>query len=62
MFRSCAQGYLHSVVLGEAALEVDAATLADAILAAAQASHRNAHRTACPTESADREFRVDAVQ
>jgi len=42
MFRSCREGYLHSVVLGEAAMDADAGWLARAILAAAEASHAKA--------------------
>jgi hypothetical protein len=42
MVRSCREGYLHSVVLGDAALEADAGSLARAILAAAQVSHAKA--------------------
>ena len=42
MFRSCREGYLHSVVLGEAAMDADARSLARAILAAAEASHAKA--------------------
>lgn len=36
--RSCRGGYLHSVVLTEAAMETDAATLAEAIMLAADVS------------------------
>ena len=42
LFRSCAGGFLHGVVLGESAMEADAGTLARVILAAAEASHRKA--------------------
>lgn len=43
LFRSCAEGLLHSVVLGESALDAGtAAALADAILRAAAASHLKA--------------------
>lgn len=38
LFRSCRGGYLHSVVLTEAAMDTDAATLADAITWAADVS------------------------
>lgn len=39
MFRSCRGGYLHDVVLSESAMDGDAATLADAVLRAADVSH-----------------------
>lgn len=39
MFRSARGGYLHGVVLSEAAMDSDAATLADAVLRAAEVSH-----------------------
>jgi len=39
MFRSCRGGYLHGVVLSEAALDGDAETLAEAVLRAAEVSH-----------------------
>ena len=42
VFRSCRGGYLHSVVLAEAAMDADAATLADAVLRAAGVSHLKA--------------------
>lgn len=42
VFRSCRGGYLHSVVLAEAAMDADAATLADAVLRAAAVSHLKA--------------------
>ena len=42
MFRSCRGGYLHSVVLGESALDADADTLAAAILLTASVSHLKA--------------------
>jgi len=42
MFRSCPGGYLHSVVLSEAAMDGDADTLADAVLRAAEVSHLKA--------------------
>lgn len=38
MFRSCRGGYLHSVVIGEAAMDSDAQTVADAILLAGNVS------------------------
>lgn len=38
LFRSCRGGYLHSVVLGEAAMETDAHRLAEAIILAADVS------------------------
>lgn len=39
MFRSCRGGYLHSVVLSEAAHEADTESLAEAVLLAAEVSH-----------------------
>ena len=39
MFRSCRGGYLHGVVLSEAAMDGDAATLAEAVLRTAEVSH-----------------------
>jgi hypothetical protein len=39
MFRSCRGGYLHGVVLSEAAMDADAGALADAVLLAAEVSH-----------------------
>lgn len=41
-FRSARAGYLHSVVLGEAAMRADPRALAQAILLAAQVSHLKA--------------------
>ena len=42
IFRSCRGGYLHSVQLGESAMDTDAGTLARAILLAARVSHLKA--------------------
>jgi hypothetical protein len=42
MFRSCGGGYLHSVVLSEAAMDADAAALAEAVLLTAEVSHLRA--------------------
>lgn len=42
LFRSCRGGYLHSVVLTEAALDTDAGTLADAIVRTADVSYHQA--------------------
>lgn len=42
LFRSCRGGYLHSVVLAEAAAYTDAATLARAVLLTAEVSHLKA--------------------
>ena len=42
LFRSCDGGYLHSVVLGEGALDDGAESLATAILQTAQVSHLKA--------------------
>ena len=42
MFRSSRGGYLHSVVLGEAAMDADADTLAAAIMLTANVSHLKA--------------------
>ena len=42
MFRSCRGGYLHSVVLSDAALDADAASLSEAVLLAAEVSHLRA--------------------
>jgi hypothetical protein len=42
LFRSCRGGYLHSVVLTEAALETDAQTLAEAIVRTADVSYHQA--------------------
>lgn len=42
LFRSCRGGYLHSVVLAEAAMDAAAQTLADAVLLTADASHLKA--------------------
>jgi hypothetical protein len=42
MFRSCRGGYLHSVVLSEAAMDADAAALAEAVLLTAEVSHLRA--------------------
>lgn len=39
LFRSCRGGYLHSVLLGEGAMDDDAQTLATAILRTARVSH-----------------------
>lgn len=40
--RSCRGGYLHSVMLAEAAMDTDAETLARAVLLAADVSHLRA--------------------
>ncbi len=42
LFRSCRGGYLHSVALGEAAMDTDAQTLARAVLLTAEVSHLRA--------------------
>lgn len=42
LFRSCRGGYLHSVVLSEEVLDVDAETLAQAVLRTAEVSHLKA--------------------
>jgi hypothetical protein len=42
MFRSCRGGYLHSIVLGDAALDFGADDLADAVLLTARVSHLRA--------------------
>lgn len=42
LFRSCRGGYLHSVVVGEAAMDADAEVLAQAILLTAEVSHLKA--------------------
>ncbi|MCB0930931.1 MAG: DUF2694 family protein [Mycobacterium sp.] len=42
VFRSCRGGYLHSVVIGESAMDVDTGILARAILLAADVSHLKA--------------------
>ena len=42
MFRSARGGYLHSVVLAEAATDHDAAALAEAVLRCAEVSHLKA--------------------
>jgi hypothetical protein len=42
VFRSCRGGYLHSVALAEAAMDTDAATLAEAVLRTAAVSHLKA--------------------
>jgi hypothetical protein len=42
MFRSCRGGYLHSVTVGESAMDADAETLAEAILLAGEVSHLKA--------------------
>lgn len=42
MFRSCRGGYLHSVVLSDAALDAEAESLAEAVLLAAEVSHLRA--------------------
>lgn len=42
MFRSCRGGYLHSVVLSEAALDAGTESLAEAVLLAAEVSHLRA--------------------
>lgn len=42
MFRSARGGYMHSVVLGEAAMRTDAQTLAEAILLTAEVSYLRA--------------------
>lgn len=42
LFRSCRGGYLHSVVLSEAALDADVQALAEAVLRAAEVSHLKA--------------------
>lgn len=44
MFRSCRGGYLHSVVIGEAAMDTGARALAEAILMAANVSYLKAER------------------
>ncbi len=41
LFRSCRGGYLHSVVLTDAALSTDAQSLAEAIVRTADVSHLN---------------------
>jgi len=41
-FRSCRGGYLHSVALGEGAMDADAQTLAAAVLLTAEVSHLKA--------------------
>jgi hypothetical protein len=42
LFRSSRGGYLHSVVLSEAVLDIDAQTLAEAVLRASDVSHLKA--------------------
>lgn len=42
MFRSCRGGYLHGVVLAEAAMDTSADALAGAVLRAAEVSHLKA--------------------
>lgn len=42
MFRSCSEGYLHSVVLDESARGADTRVLAEAILLSAAVSHLKA--------------------
>lgn len=42
LFRSCRGGYLHSVALSEAAMDADAASLAEAIRLTADVSHLRA--------------------
>ncbi len=42
LFRSCRGGYLHGVMLAEAAMQTDAVTLAEAILLTADVSHLRA--------------------
>jgi len=42
LFRSCRGGYLHSVALAEAVSDVDAQSLAQAVLRAAEVSHLRA--------------------
>ena len=42
VFRSCRGGYLHNVVIGESAMDVDTGILARAILLAADVSHLKA--------------------
>lgn len=42
MFRSCRGGYLHGVVLSEAAMDTDADALANAVLRTAEVSHLKA--------------------
>ncbi|WP_319428623.1 DUF2694 family protein [Mycobacterium sp. RTGN5] len=42
LFRSCRGGYLHSVTLAEPAMDVDAQTLADAIMLTAEVSYLKA--------------------
>lgn len=42
LFRSCRGGYLHSVLLGEEAMDTDAAALAAGIVLAADVSHLKA--------------------
>ncbi len=42
LFRSCRGGYLHSVVLTDAALSTDAQSLAEAIVRTADVSHLKA--------------------
>lgn len=42
LFRSCRGGYLHSVAIGEGALDADAAALAVGVLLTAQVSHLRA--------------------
>lgn len=42
MFRSCRGGYLHSVLLSDAALDANAESLAEAVLLAAEVSHLRA--------------------
>ena len=42
LFRSCRGGYLHSVVLGEPAMDADPASLAEAIRLTADVSHLRA--------------------
>ncbi len=45
MVRTCRSGQVHSVVLGEAAMDAGAATLAHAILLTAEVSHLKAVMT-----------------
>ena len=42
LFRSCRGGYLHSVTLADAAMDTDAATLAEAVQLAADVSYLKA--------------------
>lgn len=42
LFRSTGEGYLHSVVLSESAVDADAQSLAEAVLRTAEVSHLKA--------------------